>query len=588
MLAILLATLAHAHIASSPGSFMPVLQPYVRRSPDGKRAIEVDPSHWRGIGAAHYRASLGEEAVWAGELDFTMWEAAITDDGFVAGWGATRGIAGLAAWSGELHVAIHAPDGSLVCDLVEPIKGSYGPDGPPNPRVNGMYVQHELRRLVVRVVDQTATAGKNIESWRTYDLESGALLAAQQPATALDAFLPEPGRGSSPTWISDAIAVRGTPLTVALCGRGNEAVLVLSDEQLAPIDMLVLGRARDRWEPLPDVCSGPLESLRSVEPHRFEVLDFNTLERVTCAVKADAHGVGRIRELERVPIDELQQPPPVPLLALRELEPRPIDLTSHDLMSTKLVLDPLGRIVAIGTKPPAVVVVDLDGKQTLRAVFEPDAELRFIPRVRPAHDGALLLAELLGRDATHWRIDGCTGAASREALGGKNVVPSPTAAELWSIDSLDAKLQLFDEAGLVKRSIVRRPDRRWFADIRGAEVANDGTLFVLDQGSEREWNEPWALVRITPDITQSSVLELPLGITAGARLCDVSVSSTWVLLSDWTSTAYLLRRSDDSVQRVESTGAASDCSWILAPSGEEVWCLERKPPVVRRFELPAG
>lgn len=61
-------------------------------SPSGEYALTVDPSRLHGGGPGTCRMEKAGVLVWERELNFTFWEAGITDDSVVAGYAYTLGV----------------------------------------------------------------------------------------------------------------------------------------------------------------------------------------------------------------------------------------------------------------------------------------------------------------------------------------------------------------------------------------------------------------------------------------------------------------------------------------------------------------
>lgn len=100
MLALLLSVLA----AQGP------IQPWTYRSPAGTHALFVDPTDRHGLGPARYAMTRAGEPLWERELEFTLLDALVNDDGSVVGYAYPDGDQ---PHSKVLVVARVAPDGSI-------------------------------------------------------------------------------------------------------------------------------------------------------------------------------------------------------------------------------------------------------------------------------------------------------------------------------------------------------------------------------------------------------------------------------------------------------------------------------------------
>src|SRR5262245_8317809 len=114
---LLVAMLAASALASDGPA--PILNPRTYTSPSGQFKLEVDPSTMYGQGEGSYRVTRDGKPVWSATHPFTLWEAEITDDGTVAGYGYTHGVEGFpekphpGQSQGEFCIAIFDPSGKL-------------------------------------------------------------------------------------------------------------------------------------------------------------------------------------------------------------------------------------------------------------------------------------------------------------------------------------------------------------------------------------------------------------------------------------------------------------------------------------------
>src|SRR4051794_22197077 len=91
-----------------------VLNPKTYRSPAGAYALTVDPSDMSGKGPASYRLTRGDRVVWDRSLPFTLWDAAVTDDGVVGGYAYTDGYDSIAG--GDFRIALLDTKGNVRLD----------------------------------------------------------------------------------------------------------------------------------------------------------------------------------------------------------------------------------------------------------------------------------------------------------------------------------------------------------------------------------------------------------------------------------------------------------------------------------------
>lgn len=183
----------------------PVLHITTYRSPSGRYELTVDPSHLLGEGRGHYRLVRDGETVWADDLSFTLWEAAVTDDGVVAGYAYTTGWRGRAD-NGEFVVCLINPDGSPRLVKRTP-REEGGLHMPPNPVARGFFVDAQNDRVVFRFEADPDRLDDRAQRWEVYRLGTGEALA---PLT-IKAFEPEV-KGFS--MVIGAGPVPGTGLTL--------------------------------------------------------------------------------------------------------------------------------------------------------------------------------------------------------------------------------------------------------------------------------------------------------------------------------------------------------------------------------------
>ena len=95
-----------------------ILHPRTYFSPSGRYTLLVDPSDMCGRFGASYRLTRQGREIWSGQQPFTLWEAAVSDDGVVAGYAYSLGWSGYNqarddAGHGDFHVILIDRKGSL-------------------------------------------------------------------------------------------------------------------------------------------------------------------------------------------------------------------------------------------------------------------------------------------------------------------------------------------------------------------------------------------------------------------------------------------------------------------------------------------
>jgi hypothetical protein len=185
-----------------------VLNPKTYLSPSGQFALLVDPSDIYGRFGASYRLTRQGREVWSGERPFTLWEAAVTDDGVVGGcayslgWsGNTDGHDGVR--HGNLHVILIDAQGTLRLDQVTKREHGGYPNAPPKPVASGLFLDPENDRLVVRIADFNL----GDEEWWSFQIATAKPLGVCRPKE----LMADP---NPVAYSLDARPVAGTSLTL--------------------------------------------------------------------------------------------------------------------------------------------------------------------------------------------------------------------------------------------------------------------------------------------------------------------------------------------------------------------------------------
>ena len=186
---LLLSAGAHQSAAHCPP---PVLNPRTYTSPSGEYVLSVDPSTMYGQGEGQYRLTRAGSEVWAKSLPFTLWEAAVTDEGVVAGYAYSNGVHGFPPpeeraetnredWNGEFHVVIIDPAGNLrLNDHEKRAHSRFVDDDLAYPAAEGLVLDADHDRFVVRMTDPDLNQG--VETWRVYRLSDGQRTGTFEPA----------------------------------------------------------------------------------------------------------------------------------------------------------------------------------------------------------------------------------------------------------------------------------------------------------------------------------------------------------------------------------------------------------------------
>lgn len=349
----------------------PILDPKTYCSPGGQYQLEVDPSTMYGAGEGSYRVTRKGAEVWAAKHFFTFWEAAITDDGVVAGYAYTRGFEGKPAQQeyGSIQIVVFEPDGRVRSK--DEIRREYDATlhAPPKPVVDGLIVSSESNRFILRIRGPYSSGSE--ETWRAYELSTGKRLKDFHPTK------PQGMKSAKPTV---AQSVRDTPLTLiewVPLDESFDAAFTLADANGPPLWALRLPREfitdADPPEKLWSLMwDGTVQS--TADSRRFELRFVREKKRVTFEVGPDQKvpGAWTVAEVTRVDFVEPSADPltAVPAVSLKHVgtlrlgtpgEPAPIrHVQAFDI-------DDHGRIGFIrrdeeqGSSTYAFVLVDPEG-----------------------------------------------------------------------------------------------------------------------------------------------------------------------------------------------------------------------------------
>jgi hypothetical protein len=526
-----------------------ILNPTTYASPSGEIKLLVDPSTMYGQGEGTYRLTRAGHEVWAGKLPFTLWKACVTDDGVVAGYVYSLGIANQklkddAGQEGCLHLVILEPDGRVRLDDVLSRSGSVTCTSVVHRNVRGILADPESDRFIARLQEEGLPTGS--ERWRTYRLSTGGLVS--------DFVLASPAAGEHEVWtVLAAQLVRGTPLVLLdwkytkwdrggnkLRAWGGYFTLVDADgkpvwtldlpqdyPEYSDYDKRLHGKKdeaeRERLSQLADEIEQGGAILKPDGPGRFAVRGVRASERVTFEVRPDrdARGGWRVAEVARAAYVSAQ-PAETPLF-----RPPPL------------------KLERIGSLPV--------GPKSERA-----REIR--KRMQP-----------------------------QPLLDGKAVYAQPATRRAWVATRED--ITLVDADGQIVSKTARRPDGNWLERIECAAVAPDGTLAVAVGPSNLP--PPWvpAEERIilygargepARSIRVPNVKGLRYGVQrleSNGRYLVVQIAENLMLLD---TAADALPWSDLSVNFPEGGYGR----YGLNPEGTELWIAGKSAAQIERFRLP--
>jgi hypothetical protein len=294
--------------AHAQGGLPPILSPKTLVSPSGEYTLWVNPSEKYGVGEATYRLRHGNRVVWEGIRPYTLYEAAVTNDGTVGGYAYSYGLKGDNGKhpedGGDFEVVILAPTGQT--RLLQKTRRAVH-SGPEFhyalPNVEGLIVDAANDRMIVRVMEER----KEEETWWRYQLSTGRVQSRRAP--------PHPPERDGASYILTAArAATGTPLILMQWIRyGNErpmktgARFALIDLQGKPVWQLDLPHDYDisggneARNQLMDEIRAHGALLHTDQAGQFTLRFVAQKRRVTFAAAPEKAGKWRVTEIHKEP-----------------------------------------------------------------------------------------------------------------------------------------------------------------------------------------------------------------------------------------------------------------------------------------------
>lgn len=273
------------------------LQPKDYRSAEGSVVLHVVPSERDGAGAATYTLRRGDDVVWSGQRELTLWDADVAESGVAVGYAYDEGFHG----GGEFIVVRIDADGTFERLASVERQDSGALHAMPEPQGRGVWIDEARDRFVVRVDEAEAA-----ESWWAYELATSRALDRVTPRNATETY----------TWIVDARPVPGTALVLVqwyIGGDRERMRLTLVDDA-----------ARPRWTRDLPLAANEGSSDRFFvaggwQAGTFRVKDAAAKQHVTFRVKTDGKAV-TVAPVHRSSADENPAARASDAVPLRELE----------------------------------------------------------------------------------------------------------------------------------------------------------------------------------------------------------------------------------------------------------------------------
>ncbi len=290
----------------------PVLQPEQYSSPSGRYVLTVRPNDIYGRGTGLYQLEKDGVEVWSGEKAYTLWDAAVTDNGVVAGYAYSHGWRGFAksggieAGMGDMIAAIFENDGALRMERFYPRTMSSYLHAAPAPLVPGLIMDPEHDRIILRVRD--ADLNRQHEHWWIYRLSDGEKRKALKPHTLFDSH--DLGR------VVAARRLEGTPFILAQFAMQESAHLGAFFALIEPPERVVWsialprdhGTFRERTsEPIVDYIRRH-SAILDTAPKQFTLLFAEDGEQVNFIVQRHERDAWTVDEQDRSPFSPPSEP----------------------------------------------------------------------------------------------------------------------------------------------------------------------------------------------------------------------------------------------------------------------------------------
>jgi len=182
------------------------LDPREVRSASGAAVLFVDPSDDDGAGAGLHRLTVGGEVAWERELPYTLFEAAVADDGTVVGASYSQG---RQRYGGRFLVTVIDPSGEVLAQH-EQEREAVIMHAPASPTCRRVLVLEGQVQALVRVIRPAPREAD--EAWWIYDLSTGERLAAHSPYALF-------GRSRDSRIVRDLATLPGTARRAVSCPR---------------------------------------------------------------------------------------------------------------------------------------------------------------------------------------------------------------------------------------------------------------------------------------------------------------------------------------------------------------------------------
>lgn len=596
--AFMIACCASVAAADSPGPGR-IFQPTDYASPSGAYVLHVDPGRSDGKGPAKCRMTQEGEAQWEREMPITLWGAAVTNDGTAIGYGYSESKSETQPKSGLHLMHLIAIDVSGEVRFDRQTRRKWNASFGQLPAVRQFVVSQERDRVLLQVNEQHGVVERN---WWIYELSSGKRLDNWQLPAPLEDL--EHGQ----LRLVDARALPSTDLilfqwrywdresTKSVTHYGSLYALMDGDDEVVwklarPLDFSVLGdqaasKALLEASWIHSTILGcerdghfalwyPSESMRADFTARRDGETWSV--ELTGTRPLDL----RMRTTWQAPELELEVLPTIQLGAANDDKSN----DSRPKTPRNASIDQFGQILISGASDNgSVFVFDREGKH-LSVCRAPQASGLQLSGPCAVDDRGIIHVPTI-QDVgyhSHMRFAPAYGAVGEVDLRARDVEFDPHQARYWRRNPEDAfRLERIGSGGLAELTVARRPDKKWWRNIRDFDLSSDGaTLAVLEARRDGYRDRDLVLAIFDGNGENGTQIELP-----DMDASCVSASRDWIALTDYHTTVMLVDRRDASLHRLPLEPSANEWTWGFSPEGDELWGVEAAALTLHRFALP--
>ncbi len=230
-------------------------------------------------------------------------------------------------------------------------------------------------------------------------------------------------------------------------------------------------------------------------------------------------------------------------------------------------IDARGRVIVRDDRTSTWHVFDSGGRHLFACPahqaygFEPEADL----------EGRLYVPT----DHEHYLVHDASGRPLETAsLRFGDVLFVPDAHRYWAVRA--GSVRLIDDAAIEIAQLDRRPDNRWWSDIRGADIAADGSTFAIVD----ETHTTTALAVFDPQGRGGRLIDLD-GRAGWVRVC-----AKWAVVGDGETGLVMVRLADGSLHRFQPPAGLAHVEWDFSPSGHELWGFDISRLTLHRWAMP--